>query len=42
MPKLALGALRAEHRQVVDVEVGPPLLGGVFILARLPAALGAG
>ena len=40
--ELARGALRAEHRQVVvDVEMGAPLVGGVLVVARLPAALGA-
>jgi hypothetical protein len=37
----ALGALRAEHRQlVVDVDLGAPLIGSVLVLARLSAALG--
>jgi hypothetical protein len=40
--ELALGALRAEHRQaVVNVEIRPPLVGWVLVLARLAAALGA-
>jgi hypothetical protein len=35
-------ALRAEHRQVVvPVEIRPPLVSGVLVLARLAAALGA-
>jgi hypothetical protein len=39
--KLPLGALRAEHGQVVvDVEVHTPLLGRVLVLTRLPSALG--
>jgi hypothetical protein len=41
-PELPLGALRAEHRQVVvDVEVRPPLIVGVLVRARHPTALGA-
>ena len=40
--ELLPGALRAEHRQlVVNVEVGPPLIGRVLVVARPPAALGA-
>jgi hypothetical protein len=39
--EFALGALRAEHRQpVVDAGIGAPRIGGVLVLARLPAALG--
>ena len=35
LAELALGALRAEHRQlVVDVEVGPPLVGRVLVVPR--------
>ena len=36
--ELPLGALRAEHQQIlVGVEVGPPLVGRVLAGARLPA-----
>jgi len=35
LAELALGALRAEHRQVVvNVKVGPPLVIGVLVRAR--------
>ena len=40
--ELPLGALRAEHQQIlVGIEVGPPLVGRVLVVARLAAALGA-
>jgi hypothetical protein len=40
--KRATSATSAEHRQlVVNVELGPPLVVGVLVVARLPAALGA-
>jgi hypothetical protein len=33
--ELALGALRAEHRQpLINVKVGPPLVIGVLVRAR--------
>ena len=38
--ELSPGALRAEHRQVVvDVEIGAPFVGRVFVGAWLTAAL---
>jgi hypothetical protein len=41
-PELPLRALRAEHRQpVLDVEVFPPFVSRVLVVARLAAALGA-
>jgi len=40
--ELVLRALPAEHRQlVVNVEICPPLVSRVLVVARLAAALGA-